>query len=284
MARTFKPQELMSADAEAYSAEAFRLSREVQRNTRCELDISYGPDEEQRLDIYFPSVESSKSLPTLLFMHGGGWANGYKEWMGFMAPAITCLPAIFISVGYRLVPRAHFPDQPDDCWDALKWVHDNIERYGGNPNRLFIGGHSSGGHLAALLALRPDVAVKRGLPADVIKGCFPISGVFDLPSGNPVSVGGFLRSPDEAVIASPTHYVKGNRTPFFITIGEHDHPFIRHHCDLMEPALEREVGPVEVMEVKDADHYQVHLQGGDANGKWATTVRRWMANPPKPGS
>jgi acetyl esterase/lipase len=282
MARTLEPQKPMSSDAEMYSAEAFRLSREVQQNTRVELDVAYGPDEEQGLDIYLPALESSAPLPTLLFMHGGGWANGYKEWMGFMAPAITCLPAIFVSVGYRLVPRAQFPDQPNDCWDALKWVYENIERCGGDPGRLFVGGHSSGGHLAALLTLQPHAAVKKGLPEDVIKGCFPISGVFDLPSGNPVSVGGFLRSPDEAIIASPTHYVKGNRTPFFITVGENDHPFIRHHCDLMAPALEREVGPVKVMDVKGADHYEVHLQGGEIDGKWATTVRRWMADPPKP--
>ncbi len=282
MARTFKPQELMSTDAEAYSAEAFRLSREVQQNTRVELDAAYDPNEEQGLDLYFPADESAKRLPTLLFMHGGGWANGYKECMGFMAPAITCLPAIFVSVGYRLVPRAQFPDQPNDCWDALKWVYENIERYGGDPHRLFIGGHSSGGHLAALLTLQPDVALNKGLPEDVIKSCFPISGVFDIPSGNPVSVGGFLRSPDEAIIASPTHYVKGNRIPFFITVGEHNHPFIRHHCDLMAPALERAVGPVKVMDVKGADHYEVHLQGGEIDGKGVTTVRRWMADPPKP--
>jgi acetyl esterase/lipase len=282
MARTLEPQKPMSSDAEMYSAEAFRLSREVQQNTRVELDVAYGPDEEQGLDIYLPALESSAPLPTLLFMHGGGWANGYKEWMGFMAPAITCLPAIFVSVGYRLVPRALFPDQPNDCWDALKWVYENIERCGGDPGRLFVGGHSSGGHLAALLTLQPHAAVKKGLPEDVIKGCFPISGVFDLPSGNPVSVGGFLRSPDEAIIASPTHYVEGNRTPFFITVGENDHPFIRHHCDLIAPALKREAGPVKVMDVKGADHYEVHLQGGEIDGKWATTVRRWMADPPKP--
>ena len=135
MARTLEPQKPMSSDAEMYSAEAFRLSREVQQNTRVELDVAYGPDEEQGLDIYLPALESSTPLPTLLFMHGGGWANGYKEWMGFMAPAITCLPAIFVSVGYRLVPRAQFPDQPNDCWDALKWVYDNIGRYGGDPRQ-----------------------------------------------------------------------------------------------------------------------------------------------------
>ena len=280
MARILETQEPMSSDAEAYSATALKLSREVQRTTKVELDVAYGLEAEQRLDLYFPKESSSSPVPVLLFMHGGGWARGYKEWMGFMAPAITCLPAIFISVGYRLAPRAKFPDQPEDCWEALKWVYQNIKHYGGDCNKLFIGGHSSGGHLAALLTLQRDAAKSHGLPEDVIKGCFPISGVFDLPSGNPLSVADFLRTPEEAVIASPTHYVAGNRTPFLITVGENDHPFVRHHCELLAPALRSEPGPVCVMDVEGCDHYQVHLQGGDIDGEWARTVRLWMAKGP----
>ena len=78
MARTLKPQKPMSSDAEAYSAEAFRLSREVQRNTRVELDVAYGPYEEQGLDLYFPADVSSTPLPTLLFMHGGGGNSVFR--------------------------------------------------------------------------------------------------------------------------------------------------------------------------------------------------------------
>ena len=82
MDRILKTQEPMSSDAEAYSATALKLSREVQRTTKVELDVAYGPEAEQRLDLYFPKESSSSPVPVLLFMHGGGWARGYKEWMG----------------------------------------------------------------------------------------------------------------------------------------------------------------------------------------------------------
>ena len=67
----------------------------------------------------------------------------------------------------------------EDCRNAVKWVYDNIAAHGGDPDRLFVGGHSAGGHLAALITLDADLWRGVGLPRDVIKGCFPVSGGFD---------------------------------------------------------------------------------------------------------
>ena len=105
MPETLKPQPPMSERAEEYTATALKLTREVQRRSRVELDVAYGGTDEQRLDLYLPNGPASEPVPVLLFMHGGGWTHGYKEWAGFMAPAIVCLPAILVSVGYRLAPQ-----------------------------------------------------------------------------------------------------------------------------------------------------------------------------------
>ncbi len=102
MARVLRPQPTMSPPAEEYAATALELSLQVQESARVELDVAYGPSEDQDLDVYLPDVQPSQPMPVLLFIHGGGWTNGYKDWMGFMAPAITKQPAIFISVAYRL--------------------------------------------------------------------------------------------------------------------------------------------------------------------------------------
>src|SRR5262245_48904827 len=90
------PQPKMNPDAEAYAAEALRLSREAARTTRCVLDLAYGSDPAQTLDLYLPPDTSldAHDLPVLMLMHGGGWTHGHKEWMGLNAPPLVGAPAI----------------------------------------------------------------------------------------------------------------------------------------------------------------------------------------------
>ena len=109
----------------------------------------------------------------LLFWHGGGWTSGYKEWMAFMAPAFNAAGVTFVSAGYRLAPQHVFPaarrrlrPQAVEVGEA-----ENIAAHGGDPNDLFIGGHSAGGHYAALLAVDDRWMKPTGLPRDVVRGC-----------------------------------------------------------------------------------------------------------------
>ncbi len=279
MARLLKPQPRMSPIAEEYAATVMKLSKIVEDQSTTVLDIAYGPEEAQGLDLYLPDSESSDSLPVLMFIHGGGWRNGYKEWMGFMAPAITCLPAIFVSIGYRLAPEAKFPLPVEDCRNAVKWVYDNIAEHGGDPNRLFVGGHSAGGHLAALITFEADSWSGVGLPTDVIKGCFPVSGAFDFSDleREPAIIG----SADDIRPASPINHVSGNAVPFFIAIGENDMPDLVRQAPAMADALRAQPGAVEIAEFEGSDHFKISVDSGDVDGLWAATVRRWMASPPR---
>ena len=260
---------------------ATRLSDEVKNSTKTVLDIVYGAHERQILDIYLPDAPVSP-MPVLIFMHGGYWMVGTKEMVGFMAPALAPLPAIFISVEYQLTPETRFPQPVIDCRAALKWVHDNIGEYGGDPNRIFIGGHSAGGHLAAMVTLRRAELAGAGLPTDVIKGCFLVSGVYDVVDIPPKFRDSFVVSIAEAKEASPLNHVEGNTTPFFVIIGENDYPNLRDQFPKMVGALNAQAGPVEAMEMPGVDHYEISLAHGEANGSWATKVREWMASPPRP--
>ncbi|MGH7004810.1 MAG: hypothetical protein ACREIP_12755, partial [Alphaproteobacteria bacterium] len=86
------------AEAEAYGQRALELSREAAARVPHALDIPYGADYWQRIDIYMPVAPAPVPLPVLLFAHGGAWTHGYKEWIGLMAPTITAFPAILVSV------------------------------------------------------------------------------------------------------------------------------------------------------------------------------------------
>ena len=88
-------QPQMGPVAEAYAAEILARSRAVAMSSQVVLDVPYGDDYWQRIDLYLPAQSDLKDLPVLLFLHGGGWSNGYKEWKGFMARYLTDLPAIF---------------------------------------------------------------------------------------------------------------------------------------------------------------------------------------------
>ncbi len=263
---------------------ALKKSREAVASTRNKIDVSYGTDFYQKLDIFLPQNEVAGGLPVLVFMHGGGWRHGHKEWMGFLAPAITALPAIFISVNYRLAPETKFPAPLDDCLDALAWTHKNIQQFGGDSNCLFVGGHSAGGHYAALAALKPAELVKRGMPAGAIKGCFPVSAPMELRTGKFEAgtrrekiVRDLLARMEDGPDASPTVQTAGNRTPFLVTWGAKDVPGIIADGKLMYALLKEQPGGCEELEMPDCAHFATIAAAGDPNCSWTRKVTALMA-------
>ncbi len=252
-------------------------SEEVRNNSRVALDLAYGNDERQRLDVYMPEDTSVPSAPVLLFFHGGYWVIGHKDLMGFMAPALTPAPALLVSVGYRLAPGAKYPQQVDDCRAALRWVYDNIARYGGDPERIYVGGHSAGGHLAAMLTLQWEQRTALGLPLDVIKGCFPVSGVFDVFDTAQERREAFLMSEDDARDASPMYNTKGNTTPFLLEIGSDDFDNLRAQHPRMLDALRAQPGYVEEMVREGHNHFRISLDHADPDSPWVRRVRELMS-------
>lgn len=265
-----------SPGAPQYLEQAMAWSNEVRTSCRVALDLPYGDDERQKLDVYMPDVEASQPVPVLLFMHGGYWVIGHKDLMGFMAPAITPAPALLVAVGYRLAPGAKYPQQVEDCRAALRWVYDNIAGYGGDPGRIYVGGHSAGGHLAAMLALQHDHLGAAGLPSDVIKGCFTVSGVFDVADTLQDRREAFLRSEDDVREASPVHNTQGNTTPFLLEIGTDDFDNLRSQHPLMLTALRSQAGYVEEMVREGHNHFQISLDHADPDSPWVRRVLEWM--------
>lgn len=277
---------LMLPGAQDYADRISDASRRVMATTRHLGDIRYADaDYWQKLDIYLPEG-AHHDLPVFCFLHGGAWVNGCKEWMGFMAPPILSLPAIFVAPSYRHAPAARFPAQLDDCADAVAWIHRNIAQYGGAPDKIHFGGHSAGGHLAALTTLRADVLAKRRLPPDVIRACYPVSGVFDLCTGrahsleNRKPVDWLLADPAQAPAASPIETLAGNRTPFFVSWGTDDAPELAPQSRAFVAALRRQPGRIEALELPGYDHWMTNECGGDPAHQWTRTVRRWLADGP----
>ena len=268
--------------ADAYAQAALDLSRLAALHTRTHLDVRYGTHPDHLLDIYLPAAADSGPLPVFINIHGGGWTHGHKEWMGLNAPPLVAAPAIYVSAAYRLAPAHRHPAQLEDCLAAVAWVHANIAAFGGDPRRIHIGGHSAGGHLAALVTLRPELYPRFGLPAGVIKACFPFSGIYNLTGemlegvppadhANPI-----LAQPDDAADASPAAFLRGNRTPFFVSWAENDNSVCKAAGPAFAAALARQPGHVECHEFRGFDHFWIHIDQQRPANLWTRTLLAWM--------
>ena len=269
----YPPQEPLSALGQAYQAAVLAAGAGVAGD-----EFAYGDDPYQRLAVHRPDVTSGD---VLLFFHGGGWTSGYKEWMDFMAPALDAHGVAFVSAGYRLAPRHLFPTALDDAAAAFAWVHSHATELAGDPGRIFVGGHSAGGHYASLLAVTGDWRARLELPADAVRGCLPVSGVFRLDSESGLSVRPRFLGPahphDTAPEASPLLRSDARVTPpFLLSWGSRDFAHLAVQARQMAEALRAAAVPVDTFVLEGCDHFEASLVCGDARSGWPAHAAAWM--------
>jgi acetyl esterase/lipase len=177
------------------------LWRPIERSDAIEVEhirkIAYydGPGADRvrhSLDMFIPKGKSD--FPVVVLLHGGAWVVGDNRCCGLYSTVGAYLASQGIGVvmpNYRLSPAVKHPEHIKDVARAFAWTKANICKYGGNPNRLFIAGHSAGGHLAALLATDDAYLRAEGCTLDDIRGCIGISGVYRiLPGKSEIRLGG----------------------------------------------------------------------------------------------
>jgi acetyl esterase/lipase len=275
---SLRPQTpIFPAEAERYAASALRMSQAAAARCKTVFDIAYGPHADQQLDIYLPSAPV-RSAPVLVFAHGGGWTHGYKEWMGLMAPPLVDAGIVFISSGHRLAPEYKYPLPVEDCAAALGWVHRHIAAHGGDPNRIVVGGHSSGGHLLSMVALQPEMLRREGVPRNAIVACAPLSARLDLDFEGrlPGSVesrhhGMLFNDPSEAKPASPISHVDPTHPPMLLAWGRDDIPGVARSNERMRDALEARDQVHEAM-LLEGDHFDTALDAGRPDNPWVRRI------------
>ncbi|MGB2696209.1 MAG: alpha/beta hydrolase, partial [Dehalococcoidia bacterium] len=132
-------------------------------------DISYATaHERQVLDVHAPP--GAKNLPVVFWIHGGGWQTGDKSMVALKPKAFTDAGFVFVSINHRLLPTVDMGTITREVASALGWVHRNSAAHGGDPTRLLVMGHSSGGQLAALMCTDDRYVKAEGLSLTMIKG------------------------------------------------------------------------------------------------------------------
>lgn len=145
-------------------------------------DIAYAEprNERQLLDVFAP--DSGANLPVVVWAHGGGWMRGSKEQVDHKPKAFTSRGYVFVAMNYRFVPNVKMEDIVRDVAKSVGWVHKNIGKYGGDPKRIFLMGHSAGAQLAALLCTDSRYIEAEGVKRSNIIGCVPVDGdTYDVP-------------------------------------------------------------------------------------------------------
>jgi len=186
--------------------------------------FSYGPSDAAKLDVFAPSLATD--LPIMVFFHGGSWSIDNKDNYSTQAVPFLMSNAIYISVGFDNIPPNTMTGLVAQCRSAVSWVYKNAKKIGGDPNRIYVSGHSSGGHLASMMLVTEWE--KQGLPANVLKGGSILSGWTDL---YPVSLSmrqGFLKlTPQEIKDYSPVNYPQNVKCPVIVTCGGDESPYMQ---------------------------------------------------------
>lgn len=148
----------------------------VKADFETRLDVAFGGHAREKLDIFLPKGKGP--FPIRLFFHGGYWMSRNKEDSHFIVRGQVEAGAVVISCEYALIPSVGMAELIRQCRAAVAWAWKNAASYGGDAGRLYVSGHSAGGHITAMLLATDWTAW--GLPADAVKGGAALSGIFDL--------------------------------------------------------------------------------------------------------
>ena len=141
------------------------------------LDIAYGSDPGERLDVF---TTAARRAPVLVYIHGGYWRALDKRDASFIATPFVAAGALVVVPNYALAPAASIEAIVRQQQAALTWVWRHAPEHGGDPTRIVVAGHSAGGHLAAMMLATDWRALDPDLPADLVQGALSLSGVFEL--------------------------------------------------------------------------------------------------------
>ena len=234
---------------------------EVRKELRNELDVPYGKDPKQRLDLYFP-VQKASNAPVLLFLHGGGFREGDRKQYGYVAEPFAKQGIITIVASYRLTPKFSHPAQPDDAKAAVAWIYRNIARYGGNPTAIYVSGHSAGAILTADIGVDLSWMDQMKVPRAALRGIVPISGPYDLAGWKDLNE--YIPTQEAASSASALRHVNAPAPVAIVAYGSLESRFMGTSSDLVT-ALEAKGTKASLLVLDGKDHAGTVWELSDAN-------------------
>jgi arylformamidase len=237
--------------------------------------LSYGQSEIEKLDLY---PTSKANAPINVFIHGGAWRGGSAAGAAYQSEMYVDAGAHFISLDFNNVieTKGNLMTMAEQVRRGVAWVHKNAASFGGDPNRIHVSGHSSGGHLAAVV-LTTDWQKDFGLPADTVKGGLCASGMYDL---HPVSLSArntYVNFTAEVIEAlSPQRRLDRLVAPVIVAHGTLETPEFQRQNRDFAAAVKAAGKPVELIVLDGYNHFEVSESLGNPYGLMGRAVLQQM--------
>ncbi|EKN70471.1 hypothetical protein BABA_05476 [Neobacillus bataviensis LMG 21833] len=181
-----------------------------------QFNLTYGDDSKQTLDLYSPDSNFNQKRPVIIYVHGGSWIAGNKSNVAEKPSFFTKDGYVFVSVNYRLYPKATYQQMAADVASAVKWIHDHANQYQIDLDNINLMGHSAGGHLVMLIGTNPTYLDNIGLSLKMVHSIVNLDGPIDinrLVQGNRGYQPVFGRDKNAWIEASPITYVGNKNLP-----------------------------------------------------------------------
>jgi acetyl esterase/lipase len=215
-------------------------------------NIAYGALPRQRLDVYVPK-NGKNSRETLVYIHGGYWVSGSRKQYGFIGKALSEMGYIAVIPDYHLYPAARYPQFLHDTAQAARWAHENAARFGGDPDAIYLIGHSAGAYNVLMSALDPRFLSENGKPPAWLRGVIAIAGLYDfLPVKQNIAK---IFGPSLPAETQPAHFVNNPAPPLLLITGDQDTVVDPKNTTELAKKLKAAGNPVEMIVYPNVNHY-----------------------------
>lgn len=231
------------------------LSEEMRQRRGPPERVAYGPTEAEKLDIY---RTKRASAPVAIFVHGGAWLRGKAQDYGFLAEMFNEAGAHYVALDFVLVQDLGGSLLPmiEQVRRGVAWVCKNAERFGGDPNRVFLTGQSSGAHLASCALIADWRAY--GLPGDAVKGGLLVSGMYDLKPVRLSARSRYVKFDDATEDAgSAIRHIDRINAPLIVAYGTYETPEFQRQARDFAAAVKQAGKPVELIVGRNYNHFEM---------------------------
>ena len=229
-------------------------------------DVSYGPNERHRLDILRPKAPSDRAMPVLVFIHGGAFVRGNKSdeiIFDNVLNYFTSRGVLGINATYRLAPEFQWPAGADDIREIVRWIRENAGEYGGDPDRIFLMGHSAGASHVAAYSFIEELQLNGG--ADGVAGAILMSGTFG-EGGEDSMLAYYGADRDKWAARVPIAHIDGRQIPLFVINAEYDRTSMaQESIALIHAICERDDRCPDHKQIPGHNHYSMmyHINTAD---------------------
>jgi arylformamidase len=237
--------------------------------------VAYGPTEIEKLDIY---TTRRANAPIMIFIHGGAWKNGAAKDSAYMSEMYLAAGANFVIPDFVAVEKAggSLMTMADQVRRAVAWVYKNAASFGGDASRLYVSGHSSGGHLSGCVVIT-DWEKDFGLPRDILKGAVLVSGMYDLKAVRLSKRSKYVKFDDETEEKlSAQRHIDMINMPLVVAHGTLETPEFQRQSREFAAAVKAAGKPIEFFVGEGFNHFEMQETMGNPFGLGGRAALKMM--------